>query len=160
MNKELLDRLRQPFKPAEHKERKLPGNGKWFYVPWQFIRKRLNEVSPDWEARYSDPIKCDREIVIRCKLTIDGTTREGVGTAPEAEYNDSGKRKGIGSPCECAIADAFKNAAEQFGVAAYLDDQSYTIKLFQSQQDGRAYKFAYENDWIKNGAQGKPIKRH
>ncbi len=152
MNKELLKQLREPFKPAEHKERKIPGGGRWFYVPWQSIRKRLNEVCPNWEASYSDPIVCGNETVIRCKLTIDNTTREGVGCAP---YD----KKGFGTPVESAIADAFKNAAEQFGVGAYLDDQQFTIKLFHGKGDGRAYKYARENDWIQNGAQGQPIKR-
>lgn len=158
MNPETFAKLKAPFPAADHKERKLPGGGRWFFVPWQTIRERLDEAAPGWSCTYSDPLKLlDGETVIRCRLTIEGITREGVGVAYAAEFNDSGKRKGIGSPVESAIADAFKNAAEQFGVAAYLDDQAKTVAIMQSKGDGRAWKFAKEQEWVEHG--GKPKKK-
>ena len=36
--------------------------------------------------------------------SIESTTREGMGVAYEAQFNEDGKRKGIGSPVESAIA--------------------------------------------------------
>ncbi len=61
-----------------------------------------------------------------------------------------------GSPIERAIADAFKNAAEQFGVGAYLDKQEDLVRYLHSKQDYRGKTFYDENDWKKHGAMGKP----
>jgi hypothetical protein len=64
-----------------------------------------------------------------------------------------------GTPIERATADAFKNAAEAFGVARYLDDQKLTASLMHKQGDYRASKFAKENEEIEVGARGKSIKK-
>jgi hypothetical protein len=157
MNLDTTQALKAYFPAEEHLERKLPGGGRLFYIPWQQIRERLDQACPDWSCEYSDPMKLpDGETVIRCKITIEGCTREGVGVAPVADFNDSGKRKGIGSPVEVAIADAFKNAAEQFGVGAYIDNQKELVRYLQSKMDGRGVKFYQENDWKEHGAMGRP----
>lgn len=132
--KETIVELKKPFPAADHKERVLPGNGRWFYLPWQRIRDRLDEICPDWQATYSDPITCEGLIVVRCRLSICGVCREGVGNSEAA--------KGYGTPVERATADAFKNAAESFGVGAYLDNQDFVIKYLQSKGDGRGVQFA------------------
>jgi hypothetical protein len=62
----------------------------------------------------------------------------------------------FGSPIEKATADALKNAAEMFGVGAYLDNQQFVIKYLHSKGDGRGVKFAQENDWKAAGAMGRP----
>lgn len=151
---DILQKLREPFPPDAHKERKLPGGGRWFFVPWQSIRDRLESLFPlDWTATYSDPVVVGDYTVIRCQLTIlvsqGGITREGVGNDKAyPELNDQGKAKTIGTPPERARADAFKAAAEEFGIAAYLDDQKFVIRHMQSKGDGRAIKFATENGWV------------
>jgi len=153
----LVAKLKEPFPIAEHKERKLPGGGRWFYIAWQTIRDRLEELFPlDWTATYSDPVVVGDYTVIRCQLTIllsqGGITREGVGNDKAyPELNQQGKVKTIGTPPERARADAFKNAAEEFGVGAYLDDQKFVIRYMQTAGDSRAYKFAKENDWLEHG---------
>lgn len=152
----ILVKLREPFPPNAHKERKLPGGGRWFYIPWQTIRDRLEELFPlDWTATYSDPVVVGDYTVIRCQLTIlrsqGGITREGVGNDKAyPELNDQGKAKTIGTPPERARADAFKAAAEEFGIGSYLDDQQFVIRHMQGKGDGRAAKFALENGWLGN----------
>lgn len=79
MKTELLDQLKVPFLASEHQDRILPGGGKWFFIPWQQIRKRLNEVCPDWSVSYSDPVILREYVVVRCQRTLEGLTREGVG---------------------------------------------------------------------------------
>jgi hypothetical protein len=134
MNLDTIQSLKAHFPPESHKERELPGGKRWTYIPWQQVRERLDQACPDWTCEYSDPIRLpDGETVIRCKLTIEDCTREGMGVSPPIALNDSGRRKGIGSPVEVAVADAFKNAAEQFGVGAYLDDQKELIRYLKSQ---------------------------
>lgn len=166
---EISPKLKAWFAPEDHEERKLPGGGKWFFVPWQRIRDRLDEVCPDWESSYSDPIECGRTedlngvIVIRCRLTLCGVTREGVGNSENDAYKDvtekggrveeNKKYKGYGTPIERATADAFKQAAESFGVGAYLDLQKDQrerfVRYMQKRGDGRAYKAAYDNGWVE-----------
>lgn len=154
---DLIARLKEPFTVTEHKERKLPGGGRWFYIPWQTIRDRLEALFPlDWTATYSDPVVVGDYTVIRCQLTIllsqGGITREGVGNDKAfPELNQQGKSKTIGTPPERARADAFKGAAEEFGIGAYLDDQKFVIRHMQTAGDSRAYKFAKENDWLDHG---------
>ncbi len=99
MQAETIQKLKAFFLASEHKDRSLPGGGRWFYIPWQKIRDRLDECCSDWECEYGDPIRLpDGETAIRCKIKIEGCTREGVGTSAAAEFNEMGKRKGIGSP--------------------------------------------------------------
>ena len=68
-----------------------------------------------------------------------------------------------GSPIERATADAFKNAAEAFGIARYLDDQKLTVSLMHKQGDTRAYAYLKQNEQIEAGAKGvskisQPVK--
>lgn len=164
---ELLKELKKPFPASAHKDRKLPGTEKrWLYIPWQTIRDRLDELLPlDWSTTYSDPAIAGDYMVIRCKLTIliskGGISREGVGndkTFPE--LNERGKSKVIGTPPERARADAFRSAAEEFGLAAYLDDQDFVVKYLSSQGDGRAYKYVTEGEMRDAGLavpKAKPV---
>jgi hypothetical protein len=147
----ILEELKAPFPAADHKERVLPGGGRWFFLPWQKIRERLDHVCPDWQSSYSDPAVVGDYIVVRCRLTIAGVTREGVG-------NDHAnpEKQTYGTPVERSIADAFKNAAEQFGVGSYLDNQQFVIKHLQSQGDGRGVQFGMRD---KGGERSQQYSR-
>lgn len=152
---DILPQLAAWFPPEAHKERKLPGGGKWYFVPHQSVRDRLNEICPgDWHDEYKGPFVSGNESVMICRLTICGVTREGIAdnkTFPE--LNDEGKEKIIGSPVINAARHAFRDAAEKFGVGAYLDLQKSKQKSFvnymRGRNDGRAYKAAYDNGWLK-----------
>ena len=160
---DILPQLTAWFPSEAHKDRKLPGGGKWFYLPHQAIRDRLNEICPaDWNEELKGPFLSGNETVMICRLTICGVTREGIAdnkTFPE--LNDDGKEKIIGSPVINAARHAFRDAAEQFGIGAYLDDQKKNrdrfVKYMQKQHDGRAYKAAYDNGWVENG-NGEAVK--
>ena len=151
---EILAALKQPFKPEQHIERKLPGGGRWFFIPWQDIRERLDEVYPQWSCVWSEPCYIGDYCHISCTITIAGVSRQAPGNAPIQLISNEGKDMARGTPIERATADAFKNAAEAFGIARYLDDQVKTVNLLHKQGDGRAYKFAKENEQIQVGARG------
>lgn len=152
--------LEEKFLPCQHKDRALPGGGRWFYVPHQTITDRLNSVCPGhWSTKVGSITVAGDFTVVFLELTICGVTRTGVGdnkTLPE--MNDRGKSKEIGTPAVRAFRNAFKDAAEQFGIAGYLDDQKEGkskqdfIRYMQGKGDGRAQKFALENGW----GQGEP----
>lgn len=121
---EIFPKLTAWFEPSEHDKRKLPGGGEWHFVKWQTIRDRLNAVCPeDWTATYTEITFANDLCIIVCTMTICQVPRQGVGSVPIEILNSEGKNTAYGDPVERAIADAFKNAAEQFGIAAYLDDQ-------------------------------------
>jgi hypothetical protein len=143
---EITDKLKQPFAPEDHEIRDLPGGKQWVYIKWQKIRSRLHQACPDWEVSYSDPQYLDEYCYVRCKLTIAGITREAVGNAKIQLLSKLGNDMSRGNPIERAIADAFKNAAESFGVGAYLDDQNYVINYLKSKGDNRGIKLKMINE--------------
>ncbi|WP_071992863.1 Rad52/Rad22 family DNA repair protein [Aphanizomenon flos-aquae] len=151
---EILAALKQPFKPEQHIERPLPGGKRWFFITWQDIRERLDEVYPEWSCTWSEPSYIGDYCHISCTITIAGVSRQAPGNAPIQLISNEGKDMARGTPIERATADAFKNAAEAFGIARYLDDQTKTVNLLHKQGDGRAYKFAKENEQIQVGARG------
>ncbi|NEP57963.1 MAG: hypothetical protein F6K31_13225 [Symploca sp. SIO2G7] len=177
--KDLYPQLKTWFPPEAHKLRKLPGGGKWYFVPWQKMRDRLDEIYPDWEIDYSDPVQRGEQVVVKCHLTIAGVTRVGFGNS-HAEFDDwNEEKKQRGTPEERVIACAFKRAMEQFGMCRYLDIQTNNEKHTEQEreqlnqfikymgrrspsdrrdnQDPGAYNLAYRNGWIKD-RDGNPAK--
>jgi hypothetical protein len=123
--KEIQPQLKAWFPPEAHVERELPGGSStWYFVPWQLIRERLDEVAPDWQMDYNDPVYLEDMCVIQCSITICGITRKAPGNAPIKLISGKGKDMARGTPVERAVADAFKNAAEAFGICRYLDEQA------------------------------------
>ncbi|NMG10817.1 hypothetical protein DP117_29685, partial [Brasilonema sp. UFV-L1] len=122
----IIPELQAWFPPDLHKERKLPGGGKWFYLSHQTITQRLNDVCPgEWHTKVNNTVISGDYTVIYLELTICGITRTGVAdNLTDPELNDEGKRKSIGSPVVNAFRHAFRDAAEQFGIGAYLDAQT------------------------------------
>ena len=105
-----------------HEIRDLPGGGKYAFISWQNVRARLDELC-NFDIEFSDPVIVDDLCTIRCTITIESVRRQGMGVC-------SVVKKGIrGTFVESAIADAFKNAAEQFGVGHYLDNPQVQSKL-------------------------------
>lgn len=148
---EISEKLKEPFRPEQHQDRPLPGGKRWLYVTWQDIRERLDEVYPQWQCTWTEPTYIGDYCYISCTLTIAGVSRQAPGNAQIEMLSSSGKDMGRGTPIERAVADAFKNAAEAFGVARYLDDQKLTAQIMSKKGDYRAAKFAKENEDIDAG---------
>lgn len=160
--KQILPKLKAWFPPEDHSERELPGTKQiWYFVSWQKIRDRLDEVAPDWTVEYSDPIVIDEECCIRCKLTICGVTREAPGYAPLRLVSNAGKNMARGSPGERATADSFKNASEAHGICRYLDEQADKktkdefVRYLHKNGNGRAATHHRNNEAV---AQGQPVR--
>lgn len=80
------------------------------YIEWHTVADILDETAPNWEHRIKDIRKFDDIITVTVAITIDGVTREGVGTG------SSRTEKGI----KKAEHDALKRAAVKFGIARDL----------------------------------------
>lgn len=161
---EIIAKLKKPFLPDQHKDRELPGGDTWFYIPWQLIRERVEEVDPNYSQSFGNPEYLDQYCFVTCTLTICGVSRQAIGNAKIELISQRGKNMERGNAIERAIADAFKNAAESFGVAAYLDDQNQVIKIMSAHGDQRAYKYAKDSQQISAGLppitkKSKPISK-
>lgn len=160
--KDIKEQLEAWFPPELHRVRKLPGGGRWFYIPHQAIMARLNQVCYDqWSDDYKPPIISGDYVTVFCSLTICGVTRTGIADSKTyPELNDEGKEKIIGTPVVNTTRHSFRDAAERFGVAAYLDEQKGKgkerfIQYMNSRGDKRAQDFSQENEWKDAGAMGE-----
>ena len=133
--RQIIGRLKQPFAPIQHEIRELPGKGNWIFIPWQAIRERLDEVYPEWTVDYSEIKIIETQAFCKCGLTIAGIRKEAYGDVPVVVLSSSGKDISRGSFGDRVVAEAFKNAAEHWGVARYLDDQKFVISYLLDHAD-------------------------
>ncbi|MEE3718628.1 hypothetical protein V2H45_17950 [Tumidithrix elongata RA019] len=144
---QIISDLKQPFPVSDHQECISDCGTKWFYIPWQKIRDRLDRICPEWQVSYSDPIAVSGYITVRCMLTVAGVTREATGSdkayqlANQSNNFSFNQRDSLGLDVsrhlECnpdrAMINAFVNAAAQFGIGDYLNDAQFMARYLQRQ---------------------------
>jgi hypothetical protein len=80
------------------------------YVEWHTVADILDEHAPNWSHTVKDIRAIGDIITVTVAITIDGITREGIGTGRTA--SETGIKK--------AEHDALKRAAVKFGIAREL----------------------------------------
>lgn len=80
------------------------------YVEWHSVADILDEAAPNWTHAIKDIRAIGDIVIVTVAITIDGVTREGVGTG--SARSETGIKK--------AEHDALKRAAVKFGVARGL----------------------------------------
>lgn len=81
------------------------------YIEWHTVADILDETAPNWEHSIKDMRTFDNNILaVTVAITIDGVTREGIGTG--SVNSEMGIKK--------AEHDALKRAAVKFGIARDL----------------------------------------
>jgi hypothetical protein len=110
-----LNTLKQPVDPRLIKTREgwRDRNGNQHmveYVEWHAVADILDRVAPTWSHSVRGIVQIGDMVAVTAAITIDGVTREGVGTG-NAE-NETGIKK--------AEHDALKRAAIKFGIAREL----------------------------------------
>ena len=80
------------------------------YVEWHTVADILDQHASNWEHRIKDIKPIGDIITVTVAITIDGVTREGIGTGKTA--SETGIKK--------AEHDALKRAAVKFGIAREL----------------------------------------
>jgi hypothetical protein len=110
-----LSTLKQPVDPRLIKTREgwRDRNGNQHmveYVEWHAVADILDRVAPTWSHAVRGIVQIGEMVAVTCAITIDGVTREGVGTG-NAD-NETGIKK--------AEHDALKRAAIKFGIAREL----------------------------------------
>lgn len=100
------------------------------YVEWHTVADILDENAPSWSHTVKDIRQIDDIVMVTVAITIDGVTREGVGTG--AAGTELGIKK--------AEHDALKRAAVKFGIARELyKSESDVIEregTVQTQEEG------------------------
>ena len=110
-----LRTLRQPIDPKLIKTREgwtdRQGNTHMVeYVEWHTVADLLDRVVPTWAHAVRSVVQIGDMVAVTAAITIDGVTREGVGTG--TADNETGIKK--------AEHDALKRAAIKFGIARDL----------------------------------------
>jgi len=80
------------------------------YVEWHTVADILDETAPNWAHTVKDIRQIGDLMTVTVAITIDGVTREGIGTG--FAQNEMGIKK--------AEHDALKRAAVKFGIAREL----------------------------------------
>lgn len=80
------------------------------YVEWHTVADILDSTAPNWEHTIKDIRSIGDHAVVTVAITIDGITREGIGTG--SNRSEIGIKK--------AEHDALKRAAVKFGIARDL----------------------------------------
>jgi hypothetical protein len=110
-----LRALRQQVDPAVLKTREgwtdRQGNTHMVeYVEWHTVADILDRVTPSWSHSVRNVVQISDMVAVTAAITIDGVTREGVGTG--TAESEMGIKK--------AEHDALKRAAVKFGIAREL----------------------------------------
>jgi hypothetical protein len=110
-----LSTLKQPVDPRLIKTREgwRDRNGNQHmveYVEWHTVADILDRVAPTWSHSVRGIVQIGDMVAVTAAITIDGVTREGVGTG--TADNETGIKK--------AEHDALKRASIKFGIAREL----------------------------------------
>jgi hypothetical protein len=121
---QLLQRLSRGLNKADIKQREgwRDRKGQMHfvdYVEWQTVADLLDRLIPDWSHAVRDIMQVGNFVAVTVALTLNGVTREGVGTG--AADSETGIKK--------AEHDALKRAAVKFGIARdlYRDDEKLSL---------------------------------
>ncbi len=87
------------------------------YVEWHTVADILDENAPNWAHTVKDIRPIGEIVTVTVAITIDGVTREGIGTGKA--NSETGIKK--------AEHDALKRAAVKFGIARELYKKEFDL---------------------------------
>lgn len=95
------------------------------YVEWHVVADILDRVAPRWSHRVRNIVQVGGLVAVTASITIDGVTREGIGTGEAID------EKGI----KKAEHDALKRAAVKFGIARELYRKDLDFESHEGHSD-------------------------
>jgi hypothetical protein len=133
----LIRALRQPVDNRLVKTREgwtdRQGNTHWVeYIEWHTVADILDRVAPDWSHAVRNIGQLGDFVAVTASITINGVTREGVGTG--SIETETGIKK--------AEHDALKRAAVKFGIARDLYHRESDEATGATEEDGIAPNIA------------------
>jgi hypothetical protein len=131
-----LRELRKTVDPNHVRQRagRRDGDGNVYYVEyveWHTVADILDEHTPNWGHAVTDIRQIADIVTVTVAITIDGVTREGVGTGKAASETAIKK----------AEHDALKRAAVKFGIARELYKREFdSIEQDENTQPAESQK--------------------
>lgn len=105
------------------------------YVEWHTVADILDETAPNWGHSIKEMRQIGDIMTVTVAITIDGITREGIGTG--SALSDMGIKK--------AEHDALKRAAVKFGIARDLYKKEFdAIDVENSKSESNVSDFPTE----------------
>jgi len=101
------------------------------YIEWHTVADILDETAPNWAHRVKDIRLVGDFITVTVAITIDGVTREGIGTG--SARSEMGIKK--------AEHDALKRAAVKFGIARDLYKKEFDAYEGEATPEGENANF-------------------
>lgn len=135
--RQIQKELRQPLPPVAHKIRELPGTSDlYIYLPWQAVRDRLEEVVPDYNLDFDDPVYDHTTNLVSIKATIEilGVKKSAIAATRISIISRKGNNAEIGHCVDRLHAEAIKNAGEAWCIGRYLDEQVSVYKMLWDNQ--------------------------
>lgn len=135
--RQIQKELRQPLPPVAHKIRELPGTSDlYIYLPWQTVRDRLEEVVPDYNLDFDDPVYDHTTNLVSIKATIEilGIKKSAIAATRISIFSKKGNNAEIGHCIDRLHAEAIKNAGEAWCIGRYLDEQVSVYKMLWDNQ--------------------------
>lgn len=108
------------------------------YIEWHTVADILDETAPNWAHSVKDIRVFGDLIAVTVAITIDGVTREGIGTGVTA--SEMGIKK--------AEHDALKRAAVKFGIARDLYKKEFDAFNKNETLAGESEKVQFPSDPI------------
>jgi len=108
------------------------------YIEWHTVADILDETAPNWAHSVKDIRVFGDLIAVTVAITIDGVTREGIGTGM------TGSEMGI----KKAEHDALKRAAVKFGIARDLYKKEFDAFDQTQTPDAEPEKLQFPSDPI------------
>ncbi|HEY0379341.1 MAG TPA: Rad52/Rad22 family DNA repair protein [Pyrinomonadaceae bacterium] len=102
------------------------------YVEWHTVADILDRIAPTWQHAVRNVVQIGEMVAVTCAISIDGVTREGVGTG--TADTEMGIKK--------AEHDALKRAAVKFGIARELYQRESEV----IEKEGAAEPQAFPRD--------------
>lgn len=105
------------------------------YIEWHTVADILDEIAPNWTHSVKDIRPIGGIMTVTVAITIDGVTREGIGTG----------RAGSETGIKKAEHDALKRAAVKFGIARDLYKRENDTAVSEIVTSGELSKAANEH---------------
>lgn len=110
------------------------------YVEWHTVADILDETAPNWAHTVKDVRSIGDFVIVTVAITIDGITREGIGTG--SSRSETGIKK--------AEHDALKRAAVKFGIARDLYKREFDA-IERSDETSKAPEVGFPSDPVAKG---------
>ena len=101
------------------------------YIEWHTVADILDSTTPDWAHEVKDIKQIGKIVTVTVAISIDGITREGIGTG--FADSETGIKK--------AEHDALKRAAVKFGIARdlYKRESKVSEKTYSSKPESNSF---------------------